>query len=338
MDNQIILRIENEYREKSKKSILDAKLRKDKVFNQNDTLRKLEDQKNLLAIETAKKIINLSGIDKQIECDNLDLKLKKIDDKIQKELSRMKINEKYFEPIFECDKCKDTGEITLNGVTQKCTCFNQKIINEVYKQANMNKLNEENFNTFDYVFFSNVPNEKKYGMAKSPRENIDQIKKISIDFVKNIDEVKQKNLLFTGNTGLGKTFLANSIDKATIEKAHTVIYQTAPIFLDKLMEYKFSSDESEFNREQYNKIFNVDLLIIDDLGTETMTNNKFTELFNIVNTRLLNNKKILISTNLTLNQLFERYDERLMSRIIGEFTICKFIGDDIRLKKKRMIK
>ena len=103
------------------------------------------------------------------------------------------------------------------------------------------------------------------------------------------------------------------------------------------MEYKFSSDQKNENKEQYNRIFDVDLLIIDDLGTETMTNNKFTELFNIINTRLLKNKKILISTNLTLKELFERYDERLMSRIIGEFTICKFVGDDIRLKKKKML-
>ena len=88
----------------------------------------------------------------------------------------------------------------------------------------------------------------------------------------------------------------------------------------------------------YNKIFEVDLLIIDDLGTETMTNNKYTELFNIINTRLLSNKKIIISTNLKLNELFSRYDERIISRLIGEFKICKFVGEDIRLKKKRISK
>lgn len=149
---------------------------------------------------------------------------------------------------------------------------------------------------------------------------------------------KQKNLLFTGNTGLGKTFLTNAIARRVIENMNTVVYQTAPIFMDKIMEYKFSSEASKEDKEQYHKIYETDLLIIDDLGTETMTNNKYTELFNIINTRLLNNKKILISTNLTLNQLFSRYDERLVSRIIGEFTICKFIGEDIRLKKKKMVK
>ena len=148
-----------------------------------------------------------------------------------------------------------------------------------------------------------------------------------------MDNPSQKNLLFVGNTGLGKTFLANAIAKKMLDNAKSVIYQTAPIFMDKIMEFKFSQGA---DKSQYYKIFDVDLLIIDDLGTETMTNNKYTELFNIINTRLLNNKKILISTNLTLNELYERYDERVISRLIGEFRICKFVGDDIRLKKKRL--
>ena len=106
--------------------------------------------------------------------------------------------------------------------------------------------------------------------------------------------------------------------------------------MDKVIEYKFSYNKTGIEKEQYNKIFNVDLLIIDDLGTETMSNNKFTELFNIINTRLLKNKKMLISTNLTLKELYKEYDERVMSRLIGSFTICKFVGEDIRLKKKKI--
>ena len=157
-----------------------------------------------------------------------------------------------------------------------------------------------------------------------------------MNFVNNIDLPEQKNLLFVGNTGLGKTFLANCIAKKVLEMGKTVVYQTAPVLMDKVIEYKFSYDKDIYEKEQYNKIFYVDLLIIDDLGTETMSNNKFTELFNIINTRLLNNKKILISTNLTLNELYQQYDERVMSRLIGNFTICKFVGDDIRLKKKKI--
>ena len=94
--------------------------------------------------------------------------------------------------------------------------------------------------------------------------------------------------------------------------------------------------ENETKKEQYNRVFDVDLLILDDLGTENLSNTKFTELFNIINTRLLKDKKTIISTNLTLQDLAVQYDDRVMSRLIGNYTICRFFGEDIRLKKKRM--
>ena len=86
-------------------------------------------------------------------------------------------------------------------------------------------------------------------------------------------------------------------------------------------------------------ILNVDLLIIDDLGTECINNMKFTELFNILNTRLLNQNKItktIISTNLSLKNLYSNYDERIISRIVGNYDICYFFGDDIRFQKRNM--
>ena len=338
MDNYVYKLVLKRYSDKKEEKEKEALIIKNNLFKKYPLIRELEDKKNMLAISTSKKIISLNNIDKQIEEENLALNLKKIDEKIDKELQRLNISKEDFEPKYDCDKCKDTGFVTIQGKNEYCSCFKQEVINEIFKQANMNKLQEENFNTFDIGFYSNNVDEKKYGINKSPRENIECIRNISLNFANNILNPDQKNLLFTGNTGLGKTFLTNAIAKSAIENTNSVIYQTAPIFMDKIIEYKFSSDATGFNKEQYQKIFDVDLLIIDDLGTETMTNNKFTELFNIINTRLLNNKKILISTNLTLNQLFNRYDERLMSRIIGEFIICKFIGEDIRLKKKKMIK
>ena len=97
----------------------------------------------------------------------------------------------------------------------------------------------------------------------------------------------------------------------------------------------FANSNSE---AEYLKILESDLLIIDDLGTETMSNIKFTELFNIINTRLLKDKKTIISTNLDLNELASFYDERVISRIIGNYIICRFFGDDVRLKAKKTSK
>ena len=167
-------------------------------------------------------------------------------------------------------------------------------------------------------------------------ENIEDIKRISISFCKNLLDPKQKNLLFVGKAGTGKTFMSSCIANEAINSGYTVLYQTAPLLMDMLIEAKFASLKDELKKEQYERVFDVELLIIDDLGTENINNYKFTELFNIINTRLLKDKKTIISTNLSLSDLASEYDDRVMSRLIGNYTICRFFGEDIRLKKKKM--
>lgn len=336
MNNQIYKKIKAEYEYKRSKEIQNANFKKQELIQKIPKLSKLEEQKNDLAINTAKILLNSDNITKQVKLENLGMEMAEIDKKIDKLLQENGISRKDLEPKFECNICHDTGLITANGQTKYCSCFLQKLINYSYNQANINKLDQENFDTFDIGYYSNKKDKEKYGIDKSPLENIMLIKQIAERFCKNIDLKNQKNLLFVGNTGLGKTFLANCIAGQVIKSCHTVVYQTAPMLMDSIINYKFSYIKDSFAKSQYDRIFDVDLLIIDDLGTETMNNNKFTELFNIINTRLLNDKKMIISTNLTLNELYNEYDERVMSRLIGNFTICKFIGDDIRLKKKKI--
>lgn len=336
MDDSIYKKIKADYDYKRNNKIKQAKIKKQQIIDKIPKLQKLEEQKDNLAINTTKIMLNCDNIEKQVKMENLSLQMSEIDKKIDKTLAENGLSRKDYEPNFDCKICNDTGVITQNGKTKYCSCFLQKVINSAYAQANMNRLDEENFDSFDIGFYSNKKNKEKYGIDKSPYENIILIKSIAEKFCKNIDLNCQKNLLFVGNTGLGKTFLANCIANNVIKSCHTVVYQTAPMLMDSIINYKFSYNRDEFARQQYNQIFDVDLLIIDDLGTETLSSNKFTELFNIINTRLLKNKKMLISTNLTLNELYQEYDERVMSRLIGNFTICKFIGDDIRLKKKKI--
>lgn len=336
MDSYIYKQIKREFDMKRQMRIKEANIKKEQIYINNPKLSDLENQINILAIKSARIMLNADELTKQIEKENIELKLNKLEQNITKELKSIGIKKEDFEPKYDCKRCKDTGMLTESGKVKYCPCFTQEIINKTYKQSNMLKLEEENFETFDLCYYSKKVDKEKYGIEKSPFENIECIKNVTRKFCENIDSNGQKNILFVGNTGIGKTFLANCIAKELINKGKTVVYQTAPILMDKVIEYKFSYNKSGIEKEQYEKIFDVDLLIIDDLGTETMSNVKFTELFNIINTRLLKNKKILISTNLTLNQLYNEYDERVMSRLIGNFTICKFVGEDIRLKKKKI--
>ena len=337
MDKEIYNRIKREYEKKHDEKVRNAALKKEQILLKNPKLKEIEEEINLVSINSAKLILGEDKLKRDIEKENLELKLKALEEKYQNELNKIGITKIDFEPDFECKKCNDTGFIKKEDNTlEMCDCFKQKVINETYNESNILKLEEENFNTFDTGYYSKNIDKEKYGIDKSPLDNIMNILSESKKLCKNIDSRTQKNLLFTGNTGLGKTFLSNAMAYYLINEGKSVIYQTAPILMDKIVEYKFSYDKTLSSKSEYSKILNCDLLIIDDLGTETMSNMKFTELFNIINTRLLNNKKIVISTNLSLNELYNLYDERVMSRILGNFNIYKFVGEDIRLKKRRI--
>ena len=136
-----------------------------------------------------------------------------------------------------------------------------------------------------------------------------------------------------GYAGTGKTFLSNCIANELLKKGKTVLYQTAPVMFNTIIDARFNKNNVS---EIIDNILNVDLLIIDDLGTETMNSMLFTELFTIINTRLLNQNnhitKTIISSNLDLKSIYSIYNERIGSRLIGYYNICKFIGDDIRIK------
>lgn len=331
MDTNVLKEILKEYSFKKQKAEDESKKNKNEVFLKIPEIAKLQDELAIVSIKSLKNNMVKDQMSREIETQNLELKINDINDKINKALKRNGYSLDMFKPKYECEMCKDTGYVQ----EKQCSCLKQKVINVAYKQCNVLRLEDENFETFDTCFYSCKPDDK-YGMKKSPLENIEYIKDISLKFSKNLLNKDQKNLLFIGGTGLGKTFLSNCIAQEVIKNGFTAIYQTAPILMDIIVQYKLSYGKNESSKEKYDQIFDADLLIIDDLGTETMNNIKFTELFNIINTRLLNNKKMIISTNLTIEKLYEVYDERVVSRLIGNFIVCKFIGEDIRLKKKRI--
>ena len=154
-----------------------------------------------------------------------------------------------------------------------------------------------------------------------------------MDFINNFDDPVQNNLLFTGNTGLGKTFISECIANELVKKGKNVLYQTAPVMLDSVIDYRFGKTDGSI----YKSLLDVDLLIIDDLGTEKITESKITELFTIINTRLLNQNhkitKTIISTNLNIDELFKTYTTRIGSRLAGNYRFLRFFGDDLRLRK-----
>lgn len=328
MNDEILATLLKKYEKRRMQAEKEFEQRKEKLYSENPRLQEIDDELSKAGINTAKSLLMTNSTDLIKE---LNSKVNSLKAEKKSIIEKLNLPADYLQPKFLCNLCKDTGYIQNNYHSSMCSCLKQEIYNINYNKSNIANLETQNFENFSLEKYSDKPNLEKYKSEISPRENIKLIKNICMTFINNFDDPKEKNLLFTGNTGLGKTFLSSCIAKEIIQKDKTVLYQTAPIMLDTILEYKFNKNTSNTT---YKSLLDVDLLIIDDLGTESLNNVKFTELFNIINTRLLNqnNKclKTIISTNLSLPILNQTYGERIISRLIGNYNICRFFGEDIR--------
>lgn len=337
MDNSLLKQVLHEYEEKRSKAILEAENRKKELMKVNPRLQEIENELSKNSIETSKAIL-LSNSKEQTK---LLSELKKKNNSLIKEknnfIKQLTKENNYLNPHFDCKLCKDTGYIQKDNTSSMCSCLKQRIFDIAYNKSNMGNLERENFSNFNIRIFSDKPNKDIYKSDISPKENMSIIKEKVQNFIMNFDNPEEKNLIFTGNTGVGKTFLTNCIANEILKQGKTVLYQTAPVMFDEINDAKFGRENSKF--DLYENILNVDLLIIDDLGTEKITDTKITELFTIINTRLLNQNhkitKTIISTNLNVDELFKTYTTRIGSRLAGNYRFLRFFGDDLRFKKSK---
>ncbi len=234
----------------------------------------------------------------------------------------------YFEPVYTCKDCKDTGYI--DG--KKCHCFKQEVINVVYSQSNIkNILARENFDSFSYKYYSDedINPSTKLSSLETAKKAVEKCK----HFIQDFDN-KPKNLIFFGDTGVGKTFLSNCVAKELLENGHSVIYFTAFQLFDILSKGVFDRDADAIAAHQ--NIFDCDLLIIDDLGTELPNAFTSSQLFLCINERILRQKSTIISTNLNIDDMIDRYTERTVSRISSNYDVIMLFGEDIRIQKRRI--
>ena len=227
----------------------------------------------------------------------------------------------YLSLHYQCAKCKDTGYIG----NKKCSCYKNKLVDLYYKTSELeNCLRTCNFKNFNIdLFSSNYDNNHKFTQKK----NMERIYEFIIgSYIPNFSK-ENSNLLFYGESGTGKTFLSWCIAKELLDQGFLVIYKTSDELIKDLR-----SIALENNSTLQDLLINCDLLIIDDLGAEQVTDFATNELFNLINKKLLNNKKMLISTNLNLLEISNIYTTRLYSRLLGNFKLVKFYGDDVRIK------
>ena len=202
----------------------------------------------------------------------------------------------------------------------------------LYDQSNIREvLERENFDTLSMAYYDRDHVDEKTGMTV-----YDYMSRVIRECREYVEKFKNEkgSILFTGNTGCGKTFLSNCIARELIRRYFSVVYLTATDMFDILAGSRFSGGDDDEAKDRASYILACDLLIIDDLGTELPNSFTISQLFLCLNERILRQKSTIISTNLNMNQVADIYSERVLSRISNSYTIIKLFGDDIRLKKR----
>lgn len=295
--------------------------RRAKVYKAIPEYEELE--RSVASISVAQARLMLAGDDNAL--DQLHSSLTQISHRKKALLQNAGFPVNYLEPVYDCPDCKDTGYIeTAEGIKDKCHCFHRQEIAILYEQSNIQEMiARENFSTLSYEYYQG-----------EDLSRFEKCVKICRNFVQNFKQ-DYRNLFFYGTVGTGKSFLSGCIANELLQKGHSVIYFSSSGLFDTLARYSFETKTKETLYNFYKDLYNCDLVIIDDLGTEVTNSFVTSQLFACLNERHLRKKATIISTNLSLEELRDRYSDRVFSRVTSNYTICKLTGPDIRMYKKR---
>lgn len=305
----------------SHRRILDA--HRQEIRERIPQIAEIDRQVAALSLKKARALLNHQP-------DSLDLpgEISKLTDRRRELLTEAGYPEDYLELSCDCPLCHDTGYIG----NEKCPCFKRAVIQLLYTQSNLKDiLQTENFSAFSFDYYSGSQRDPATG--RTALEMARGAVNIAHGFVSSFDNCFS-NLFLYGDTGVGKTFLSHCIAKELIDSAHSVIYFSAFDLFDQLAKSAFSRSGPEEDSMLEEYLYDCDLLIIDDLGTELTNAFVSSQLFLCINERIMRRRSTLISTNLSLEQFSDLYSERVFSRISSSYTMVKLIGNDIRIQKK----
>lgn len=226
----------------------------------------------------------------------------------------------YLEMTWDCPDCHDTGYVG----SEKCHCLRRRETAVLYDQSNLEMLAADaDFSSLSESYYTG-----------EDLEHFRQARRTCERFVDEFDRVF-RNLYLYGTVGTGKTMLSVCAARALIEKGKSVLYFSAASLFDRLADCTFGSGTRDALRDFTGDLYNCDLLIIDDLGTEFTNAFVASQLFSCISERELNRHPTIISTNLSLKEMQARYSDRVFSRITSTYEICKLTGRDIRLQRRR---
>ena len=232
-----------------------------------------------------------------------------------------------------CPLCGDTG---WQGA-KMCRCLQKLCAQEQIKElSKLLDLGEQSFDTFRMDYYSEIPYP---GKGNSPRKNMELVYDVCLNYARKFESFRFRNLLMSGPPGLGKTFLSACIARAVSEHGYSAVYDTAGNIFAQFEAKKFQRDSADGQeaRDETRRYLNCELLIVDDLGSELTTQLTQSDLYELINARLVAQRHTVISTNLSLEEIARRYNPQIASRIEGEYHVLHFFGDDIRVLRKQRL-
>lgn len=271
-----------------------------------------------MALDLARLLAGLrprSGLDR----DGLDRLAAQLEAERQAIFSQNQIPPDYLEVWWNCPSCRDSGWLRPD---EKCRCMVQEEIDHLYHQSGLPpELREQTFDSFRIDLY-----------PPELRSFMEQVVAECRAFAARVASGRAtENLVFRGAAGLGKTHLSSAIAHIVLQSGRSVIYLTLPELLDRIRYYKFEVADPE----ALSLLREVDLLILDDLGGEKVSEFSVQELFALINYRMSHRLPLVVSTNLSWTDLEEAYTARIASRLMGASLVLKLDGEDIRLLRKR---
>lgn len=303
------------------KANINAQSRMDEIIEKLPELETIKQKLAQIGLNISK--VFLYSNDKQADIDDLMNESLKLQEQKKKILLDNGYNEDDLAVKYTCPVCKDTGFVN----NRMCRCHIQ-LLKDI-ERSNLSKtapVDECTFDTFDVNYYP----DEVMDNAVSPRNKAEKIKNSCRKYATNFTTAS-KNLMFMGGTGLGKTHLSLAIANVVINRGYSVIYGTTQNILSDLQNENFGRDDNL--RYTENTVLNCDLLILDDLGTEFKSPYTVACLYNIINSRISSKLPTIISTNIGFDELEKRYDQRIVSRLAGEYTKFMLVGNDIRYIK-----
>ena len=300
-----------------------ADIHKEKIYAMDQRFEQIDMELAEIGANAGKAV--LKGSDAVSELQKMRDKSRELQNEYDSLLEKLGFDRSYLEPKYTCQKCKDTGYVEIGNKTVMCECLSRLLVEETCRDLNRDlPLDKSTFESFTLDYY---PDDQSAG-SRNPRLRMKKILNYCMDYAEFFSD-SSKNILMQGSTGLGKTHLSLSIANVLIRKGFSVIYMTASQIVSKMESQHFSynyNSEEEF----FDSLIRADLLIIDDLGTEFNTQFSASIIYNLFNTRILRNKPVIISTNVTMGELESLYSQRFVSRIIGNCDRLEFLGQDIR--------